>query len=66
MKTPCRRAELLSFNEYFFLLLADEDEISFEVGDIITDVKKIDYDWWRGCAPNGSFGLFPAGYVEPI
>ncbi|KAF5276900.1 hypothetical protein FQA39_LY06451 [Lamprigera yunnana] len=40
-----------------------EDEISFDPDDIITHVEKIDEGWWRGMC-NGSYGLFPANYVQ--
>ncbi|KAM3724361.1 Drebrin-like protein [Dirofilaria immitis] len=41
---------------------ADETEISFNPDDIITEVDQIDEGWWRGRAPNGQYGLFPANY----
>uniref|UniRef100_A0A667YJ49 Drebrin n=1 Tax=Myripristis murdjan TaxID=586833 RepID=A0A667YJ49_9TELE len=44
----------------------DETEISFEPGDIISDVETIDKAWWRGCSKDGRQGLFPANYVETI
>lgn len=43
---------------------ADETEISFDPDDIITYIEQIDEGWWQGMAPNGSYGLFPANYVE--
>ncbi|RWS14052.1 drebrin-like protein isoform X1 [Dinothrombium tinctorium] len=45
---------------------ADETEISFDPDDIITHIEQIDEGWWQGMAPNGTFGLFPANYVELI
>lgn len=45
---------------------ADESEISFDPGDIITHIDQIDEGWWQGLAPDGSYGLFPANYVELI
>ena len=45
---------------------ADDTEITFDPGDIITNIEKIDEGWWRGQAPNGVTGLFPANYVEEI
>lgn len=55
----------------FFLLVylcaADETEISFDPGEIITDVDTdIDPGWWQGRNEAGAFGLFPANYVELI
>uniref|UniRef100_A0A3Q0SM29 Drebrin n=1 Tax=Amphilophus citrinellus TaxID=61819 RepID=A0A3Q0SM29_AMPCI len=44
----------------------DESEISFEPGDIITDVETVDKAWWRGWSKDGHQGLFPANYVETI
>ncbi|XP_060893910.1 drebrin-like protein A [Labrus mixtus] len=44
----------------------DESEISFEPGDIITDVETVDKAWWRGFSKDGRQGLFPANYVETI
>ncbi|XP_054267084.1 drebrin-like protein isoform X1 [Macrosteles quadrilineatus] len=43
---------------------ADETEISFDPGDIITRIDQIDAGWWQGMAPDGSYGLFPANYVQ--
>ncbi|EFO21755.2 variant SH3 domain-containing protein [Loa loa] len=43
---------------------ADETEISFGPDDVITEVDQIDEGWWRGRAPDGQYGLFPANYVS--
>ncbi|KAM8973130.1 drebrin-like protein isoform 1-T1 [Pelodytes ibericus] len=43
---------------------ADDTEISFDPDDLITHIEMIDEGWWRGYGPNGSFGMFPANYVE--
>uniref|UniRef100_A0A2M3Z7A3 Putative drebrin n=1 Tax=Anopheles braziliensis TaxID=58242 RepID=A0A2M3Z7A3_9DIPT len=43
---------------------ADDSEISFDPDDIITHIDQIDEGWWQGLAPNGTYGLFPANYVE--
>ncbi|XP_028391539.1 drebrin-like protein A [Dendronephthya gigantea] len=45
---------------------ADDSEITFDPGDIITEINQIDPGWWQGRAPDGSYGLFPANYVEII
>ncbi|XP_055529502.1 drebrin-like protein isoform X2 [Wyeomyia smithii] len=45
---------------------ADDSEISFDPGDIITHIDQIDEGWWQGLAPDGTYGLFPANYVELI
>ncbi|XP_060552364.1 tyrosine-protein kinase STK-like [Ruditapes philippinarum] len=42
----------------------DDDEISFEPGDIITNIEPIDDGWWVGTTANGARGMFPANYVE--
>nr|XP_018896888.1 PREDICTED: drebrin-like protein B [Bemisia tabaci] len=43
---------------------ADETEISFDPGQVITNIDQIDVGWWQGLGPDGSYGLFPANYVE--
>ncbi|RZC37854.1 SH3 9 and/or Cofilin ADF domain containing protein [Asbolus verrucosus] len=45
---------------------ADDTEITFDPGDIITNIDQVDEGWWQGLAPNGTYGLFPANYVELI
>lgn len=45
---------------------ADDTEISFNPDDIISHVDQIDEGWWQGLAPDGTYGLFPANYVEII
>jgi drebrin-like protein len=46
---------------------ADETEITFDPGDIITHIDQIDEGWWQGLGPDGrTYGLFPANYVEII
>ncbi|CAL8405622.1 unnamed protein product [Arctogadus glacialis] len=42
----------------------DDTEISFNPHDLITGIEMVDKGWWRGYAPNGHNGLFPANYVE--
>jgi len=43
---------------------ADDTEISFDPDDIISQIDQIDEGWWQGLAPDGTYGLFPANYVE--
>ncbi|XP_053606769.1 drebrin-like protein [Plodia interpunctella] len=43
---------------------ADESEITFDPGELITHIEQIDAGWWQGLGPRGVFGLFPANYVE--
>lgn len=45
---------------------ADETEISFDPDDVITHIEQIDEGWWQGMAPDGTYGLFPANYVELV
>ncbi|GAU96191.1 hypothetical protein RvY_07674 [Ramazzottius varieornatus] len=42
----------------------DDTEISFDPGEIITNIDQIDPGWWQGMTPRGEYGLFPANYVE--
>lgn len=44
----------------------DEDnEISFDEGDLIVEIDFVDEDWWSGKhEKSGSVGLFPANYVK--
>lgn len=44
----------------------DDTEISFDPGDIITDIEKVHEGWWRGQNTHGMVGLFPSNYVELI
>lgn len=45
---------------------ADETEITFDPDDIITHIEQVDVGWWQGMAPDGTYGLFPANYVQLI
>lgn len=47
-------------------LAADDTEITFDPGDIITNIDQVDEGWWQGLGPDGTYGLFPANYVELI
>ena len=42
---------------------AEEGEISFDPGDIIENIEKVDEGWWIGSC-RGARGLFPSNYVE--
>ena len=43
-----------------------EQELSFSVGDIITNVVKQDHGWWKGDF-NGNIGwIFPSNFVQEI
>ena len=41
----------------------DETEVSFAVGDTITNIVEDDSGWWTGDA-NGKRGMFPANHVQ--
>ena len=46
---------------------AEDDELSFDVDDLITNIEKVDKDWYRGTITKGGrryFGLFPAIYAK--
>ncbi|KAL1436160.1 hypothetical protein MTO96_010898 [Rhipicephalus appendiculatus] len=42
-----------------------EDELSFQKGDVLVVLSKEDASWWKGELA-GRVGLFPANYVEPL
>ncbi|KAJ3191025.1 hypothetical protein HK101_008166 [Irineochytrium annulatum] len=42
---------------------AEENEISFTAGDVITHIVFVSEDWWQGRV-NGVEGLFPGNYVQ--
>lgn len=43
----------------------NEDELSFEKGDVISVLGKEESAWWRG-ELNGVSGVFPSNYVSPM
>jgi len=43
---------------------ADTNELSLTIGDTITGIEVIDEGWWQGYDSNGSYGMFPSGYVS--
>ena len=38
---------------------AEDNEISFVVGDRITEIEPASEDWWQGKDKHGNVGLFP-------
>jgi hypothetical protein len=46
---------------------AEDNELSFKEGDRITEIDKVDENWWQGKA-NGATGLFPGKLkaVNPV
>ncbi|XP_020278373.1 intersectin-1 isoform X3 [Pseudomyrmex gracilis] len=43
----------------------NEDELSFEKGDVIIVLSKEEASWWRG-ELNGVSGVFPSNYASPM
>lgn len=43
----------------------NEDELSFEKGDVIVVLSKDEESWWRG-ELNGVSGVFPSNYVSQM
>ncbi len=42
----------------------DNTEINLVTNDYVYDVTVVDDGWWQGYDSKGSFGMFPANYVE--
>jgi hypothetical protein len=42
---------------------AEDNEINFFTGDIITEIDFVSDDWWSGTV-KGRTGLFPGNYVQ--
>ncbi|XP_029102682.1 LIM and SH3 domain protein 1-like, partial [Scleropages formosus] len=48
-------------------MAADEDEVSFQDGDVILDVQQIDEGWMYGRVERtGQQGMLPANYLEAM
>ena len=47
-----------------FHVSAEENEISFDPDNIITNIEMIDEGWWLGTGPDGKHGMFPSNFVE--
>ena len=46
---------------------ADDDEVSFMEGDLVSDVTVIDDGWMEGRVERtGEYGMLPSNYVESI
>ena len=41
---------------------AEDNEISFREGDVITEIEPASEDWWQGKNPHGDIGLFPGNF----
>ena len=53
----------IATNSTRLTITADDDEISFQLGDLITDISVIDDGWLEGRTLDGHYGMFPANYV---
>lgn len=50
-----------------FPLAEDDGELTFDVNERIINIEQIDEGWWRGVRElDGSYGIFPANYVELV
>jgi hypothetical protein len=45
---------------------AEENEVSLREGEIVSNVEKIDPDWWIVTNEKGEKGLVPANYLVPL
>lgn len=44
----------------------EDNEISFQEGEILTDIQKLDPDWWMVTNSRGQQGLVPSNYLQLI
>ena len=42
---------------------AEDNEITFREGDIITEIEPASEDWWQGKNSVGEIGLFPGAQI---
>lgn len=45
---------------------AEDNEISFVDGELITHIEAPSDDWWSGRNPRGEVGLFPGKRIYPV
>lgn len=45
---------------------AEDNELELKEGEYVTNIEKVDEDWWMGQNPHGETGLFPSNYVEIV
>jgi drebrin-like protein len=45
---------------------AEDNEIDLQEGQFVTNIEKVDDDWWMGTNSKGESGLFPSNYVEIV
>ena len=59
---PKRDSSPISATALYDYEASEDNEISFKQGDSITNIHKLDKDWWQGQV-RGQVGLFPNNYV---
>lgn len=45
---------------------AEDNEIELKEGEYVTNIEKVDEDWWMGTNSQGESGLFPSNYVTIV
>ncbi len=55
--------EALSLLRLFSYDAAEDNEITFREGDIITEIEPASEDWWQGKNSVGEIGLFPGAHL---
>lgn len=45
---------------------AEDNEVSLREGEIVSNIEKIDPDWWVVTNEKGQSGLVPANYLSPL
>lgn len=64
---PPRGATGVPVRALYDYVAEEPEEMSFSVGDVITQTEDEDEQGWcKGIHSNGTVGLYPANYVEPI
>ena len=51
---------------HILFFLENDEEISFDPGDLITEVDQFDEGSFRGRGPDCRYGKFPSNYVELV
>lgn len=44
----------------------EDNEIELKEGEYVTNIEKVDEDWWMGTNAQGESGLFPSNYVTIV
>jgi hypothetical protein len=53
------KAVLPMFISHYSYDAAEDNEITFREGELITEIEPASEDWWQGKNPRGEVGLFP-------